>query len=511
VANLLPTGNYYTNYSNTMVVGPTPINPWSTLTISAWKRGVQFLSENLASFELSVCQNDNPVTPPHPLQKILRRKCNKYQNSFIMWQTLFGHMIHRGNGYLQVERGSNFQPIALNNLLPEDIAAVRVQFPDTSVEQFYVHTPTKQVLPGSDVIHLRFGVSHDGMIAMDPIALHERTMQRAATIEQFQTMYLARGTNIRGVISFPQSVTAEQVAEIQNTLKVYFNGADAQQDVLTLSDGAKFDNVTLSPKDSELSLQESNVTKQIAQILGLHPYFLFDDPNGKYNGSVESAGEDVVRFTFRVLIEQIESELTMKLLSETEQDLGYEIKLDPEELLRGDFKTLNDIAVTTTAAGLRSRNDGRAMIGLPPDKDPESDKLKTAGDTSVPGGVGTPPILAEKTNKPAPALPAPATAFAALTPLITAACERVDQKTEKAFGTHSKKPDQERTIWANVFSGEQQKFAADALRPVSEALVALGGAALDVDRAAERYASGIRKRAATGESVTLTSILKEMV
>lgn len=519
MANLLPTGNHYTNSSTGVVVGPTAINAWSVLAIPAWKRGVQFLSDNLASFDFSVRQNDVPVTPPHPLQKILTRKPNNYQNAFILWQTAFSHMCTRGNGYLQIERSPSLQPKALNNLLPEDMCPIRVQYPDSSVEQFYLHRPTKQVLPSSEVIHLRFGISHDGMVGIDPVSLHERTFQRASTIDQFQTKYLMRGTNLRGVIKFPTGVTAEQVAEIQQTLSVYFNGVDAERDVLTLSDGAEFENVTLSPRDSELSLQESNVTKQVAQILGLHPYFLFDDPNGKYNGSVESAGEDVVRFTFRTMIEQIESELSLKLLSETEQDFGYTVELDPEALLRGDFKTLNDIAVSSVGAGLRTENEGRAMIGLPPDENPESDKLKRLGDTA--GGIGTPPSPAEKANQsiPAPAqLPVPtqngataaSTAFAALAPVIAAACERVDQKTDKAFQNHGKKPDQERTIWSNVFSAEQQKYAVEALRPVSEALVALGGTALDVDKVAERYASNIRKRAITGESVTLSSLLKEL-
>src|SRR5206468_1433392 len=102
--------------------------------------------------------------------------------------------------------------------------------------------------------------------------------------------------------------------------------------------------------------------------------------------------------------------------------------------------------------------------------------------------------------------------YSALRPVIDAACDRVDQKTEKAFTNHQKKPDQERTIWVNVFSSEQQRYASEALTPISAALVAMGEAPLDVEKIADRYSAGMRRRVAVpAEVVTLKSLLAEVI
>jgi HK97 family phage portal protein len=514
--NLVPVGYSGSFYAGT-VIPPLLVNSYSALTIPAFKRAVQFISENLASFGRSVHQNGSPAPSKHPLDKLLSRRPNNYQNAFTFWQTIFGHMAHRGNGYAQIERDGQFRPFALNNLLPEHICSIRYDHNDgRGVQQYYHHIPTGTILPGTDMIHLRFGISYDGMVGIDPICLHETTFQRAMSLDKFQTLYIQKGTVIRGSIEIPHGVSTEQVDEIKYRLRTYFRGADAEEDVLVLSDGAKLNNTTITPEESELSKQESAITKQIAQIMGVPPEFLYEQSEAKYNNNVEQAGQNVVRYTFRPIIEQVESELTLKLFSDVEQETGYSININPNALLRGSTVEQETLINSSVNAGMRTKNEGRSELGLPAVNDPNADKLKTLGDTAAP------PSQTEKTNSPAPTPtpppPAPSTenaaeakktVFDALAPVIDSACERVDTKSEKAFADFAKKPDHERTIWTNVFADSQEKYAVATLTPVSESIVALGGPALDMKKIAARYAASIRKRAITGEVITLRSLLSE--
>jgi HK97 family phage portal protein len=166
--------------------------------------------------------------------------------------------------------------------------------------------------------------------------------------------------------------------------------------VLVLSDGAKLKNATLSPRDSELGKQVELGMKQIAQITGVHPHFLFDDSEGKYNANPEQAADDIVKWTFRPLVEEIEDELSMKLLAEAEQDSGTEIHLDTDCLVRGDRETQSNIVTEQVAAGIRSRNEARREIGLPPSTDPNADVLKISGDTAAQKPVADPGAAANK-------------------------------------------------------------------------------------------------------------------
>jgi len=360
----------------------TLINCYSALAIPAYRRAITVLADNLASFPIGVRQDGAKMDPPHPLDRLLKRRPNPLQNPFVFLRTLFFHAAHTGNGYARIERGGPaFAPVALWNLLPENVIPFRYDPGDGSgMAQYYFHTLDKTAYPAADVIHLQ-QLGYDGMSGFDPVTLHERTLQRAATLEKYQVQYLRRGTVIRGSVEIPNSLTPEQFEQVRAELRKY-SGADVDQDVLILSDGAKFNNSTTSPQQSQLVEQSAATTKQIAQITGVPPEFLFELSEAKYNTSVEQAGQNIVRYCFRPWIEMAEAELTFKLLTEAEQDQGLTIHINPDALLRGDTQTQVNTVVATTNAGLTTRNEGRDRLGLPPDPDPESNKLKTLGDST---------------------------------------------------------------------------------------------------------------------------------
>lgn len=359
----------------------TAINAYSALSIPAYKRAMAFISENLASFPRSVRLNGAKLKDSHPLDPLLKLRPNGYQNATQFWRTLFFHAAHTGNGYARIERQST-RPIGLHNMLPEDILPFRVDAADGSgIEQWYLHRPTRTVYHGGDILHIQGGLSHDGMASMDPVALQEMTFQRAATLERYQVEYLRKGTVIRGAVEIAGHLTPEQLQEFRAVLRT-FRGSQGDDDVLILTEGAKLSNVTTSPQQSQLVEQVAATTKEIAQATGVPPEFLYELSEAKYNASVEQAGQSVVRYTFRTWIDMAEDELTIKLLTADEQDRGYTIGINPDSLLKGDTAAVADSAIKTVNAGLRTRNEGRDLLGLPPDPDPRSNELRTLGDTT---------------------------------------------------------------------------------------------------------------------------------
>jgi hypothetical protein len=86
----------------------------------------------------------------------------------------------------------------------------------------------------------------------------------------------------------------------------------------------------------------------------------------------------------------IEAELTRKLLSEADQDAGYGVHLDTDALTRGDAAAMIANATGVVSAGIITRNEGRSMIGFPPDASPDSNTLKALGDTSPAPRPGMP-------------------------------------------------------------------------------------------------------------------------
>lgn len=363
------------------MLGPAVVNSYTTLSIPAYWRAMVFLSENMASFPRTVRKNG--VDVPHRLLTLLCRRPNAYQDAAMFWRTLFFHRAHYLNGFGEIERDSQFNPVALHNRLPEQIAPFR-WIDDTTgqLSQWYwVGGMKPRVVPFEDMIHLT-GLSYDGISGLSPIFLLAETFERSRLLDRYVTRFLTKGSMLRGSIEIPAGASKEQQETIVETLKLHFRGADADRDVLILSDGATLNNKTLSPQDSQLVQQANFNTKQVAQITGVHPHFLYDDSEGKYNASPTQAAEDIVKWTFRPLLEQAECHLTLKLLSESEQNAGLRIHLDPNKLLRGDVVQESNVVTQQKKAGIRTANEARHEIGLPPSTDPNADLLKTSGDTS---------------------------------------------------------------------------------------------------------------------------------
>lgn len=501
----MPSINGYQVYDSNMagiVIPPTLINGYSMLTIATVWRAVNFLASNLASFPRHVHGADGGKIT-HNLDRILKRRPSQYQTATVFWRTLWGHAVQTGNGYAEIKRDGP-KIVGLYNLLPGDVTPFRYD-----EAQFYYHKPATgeaRILPAADVLHLP-GLGYDGMIGYEPFEVLRDTFQRAATLDRYQTRYLQKGTVLRGSIEIPSGVSDEKLQQVVSTLRTYFSGADSERDVIVLSDGAKLNNATLSPQESQLVEQTSYSAKQIGQAFGVHPYYLYDDRDGKYNTNSEQAGIEVVRFTFRPWIELAEDELTTKLLTEAEQDKGTTVKINPDALLRGDTKTQADTVIATVNAGLRTRNEGRAILDMPPHPDPDSDKLATLG-AAAPAAAPQPPAQkSAATDETRASFADPS--HEVLAPIIAAAVERVEAKTAKAFANHADKPDA--VIWANVFAHQQEKHVAEVLAPVAEAIGMLDGPALDVAKIADRYAAQIRRKASTGEATSLAQIVNNIL
>jgi len=376
------------------VIGPAVINAYTTLCIPAYWRAMDFLTKNLTCFPRSIRREE--VAVKHRLLKLLTRRPNTYQNSTLFWGTLYFHWSHYHNAFAWIERDSQFNPIALHNRIPEMVAPFRYLDDDGNPSSWYwIGGMKARVVPAADMLHLH-GMSYDGIGGFNPIFILAETFERSRLLDRYVTRYLTRGSMIRGSIEIPAGASKEQQEQIVSTIRTSFQGADAERDVLVLSDGATLKNSTLSPRDSELGKQVELGMKQIAQITGVHPHFLYDDSEGKYNANPEQAADDVVKWTFRPLVEQVEDELSLKLLSESDQDAGLKVHLDTNCLIRGDRETQSNIVTQQKAAGILTPNEARQEIGLPASDHPDADALKTAGDTAAQKPVADPDAAANK-------------------------------------------------------------------------------------------------------------------
>lgn len=486
------------------------VSSFTMLQIPSYARAMDFLSGNLASFPIGVNQHYVKISEDHDLDPILSRRANSLpQSAFAFWRQWYLDGENRGNGYAFVRRETPTSPLiaGLYNLSPDDVTPFRL-IPDAGdifdAQLFYWHASTKKPIPAADILHYKPGLCYDGLVGYAPYQLFGTTFQRAQALQIFMTKYTLKGSVVKASIEVPAGTTKDQQREIVDAMKT-FRAETADKDLILLTGGATMKSQTGSAQQMQLIEQDEAITKKVSQITGVPQQFLMDTIDTKYNAaSVEALGQDVIRFTFRTRIENIEDELTMKLLSEDEIAAGYTIHLDTSALIRGDTAVEMTVATQGVAGGLLTRNEGRQQIGEQPIADPAADKLL------VPSHVATEsesPSQAESEThsvKPAP------DRYEAFRPLIEAAAGRVEAKASKALETASKKPEAERVIYTNTLAESQASYAAEALAPVAQTMKAVTGQTLDVAAIAERYSGEIRSRAAGHQPKELIQIVGEI-
>lgn len=482
------------------------INPYSALSVPPYFRAMSFIADNMGSFPRSVHKDGSKDENNHPVERFLKRRPNQFQTAFNHWRTWYFHAANTGNGYSRIKRATDGAIRGLYNLNPEDVTPFRFTPDDGPAEdgqQWYYFAPTKSVFASSDILHLP-GLGYDGMVGYDPVSLMSDTFQRAKTLTRYQTKFLQKGSFIRGSIEMPPGLTDEQQQQIVDTAKKYRGdnlGADG--DVLVLSGGAKLENKTISPVQSQLIEQAQFTTKEIAQITGVDPQFLYEYSEAKYNGDPEQRGQDIVRFFLRSSwLENAEDELTAKLLTEYEQEQGYSIKINPDALLRGSTEAQSKVLAQDVGAGIRTKNEAREKLDLPRDENPESDQLLT------PHAVASAPVAAsaDQTNATAE----PVDTFAVLKPILADAIERIETRTRKVFA-ETKKDGQERIAWGNVFAEQQAGYVRSHLTPIAEAAATLAGVSIDVGRVANQYSDLIKRMAAGSEAGSLSAIVEGVI
>ncbi len=235
-------------------------------------------------------------------------------------------------------------------------------------------------------------------------------------------------------------------------------------------------------------------------------------------------------------------------MSDEEQQQGFYIRYHTEALLRSDQAKFSMQMLTEVNGGIRTLNEGRRELGLPP-VGPEGDKLRVpvnfqprpmaararAREPEVrpgrrrhrarvrpPSGSGD--GTAEPTPGPAPAaaaeddteeddaverglpgvlitnpLESPANYAAIIDPLVEDAARRVEIKTEKAIA--AKRGSEQFHRLAQCVRRAAERYAKEAFAPIVVAASALGKK-IDLDRIASRYEMRVKQQK-RGELATI--------
>ena len=516
------------------VPGNSYINEYSAMTVPGFWSGVRFICESLASFRRAIYQelpDSRILATTHPLNTLLRRRISDISSPYKTFETWIHHATVWGNGYLWVKRDSRGNPIALLNLSP-DITAPFVYQGET---KYYLKLDPPVVLDAEDVLHVGV-IGFDGIRGYPLVQLMRLALETPKLAENFQKDFLKNGTFVNGAIETPDKLSKEQYDTLRQNMRAFSTPEGRKKfGLMILQAGATLKNSTIPNQTSQMIESRKFSDIQICQILRISPHIIYQLDSQKL-ANVQQMGADVVRYSLTPWATKIQDEINRKLFTEEEQNQGFYFALDMENLLRGDSGTLSTQMMTEVNGGMRTVNEARRVLNLPPvgpkgdllrvpvnfpnapgaqaptdpdgpDAPLEDDQQSDKGNTPDPGDSISP--LGIPANGDGNPEPGPSSYSKVLRPIIEAAINRIEDKSAKAFANKAGKPADELLRWGNIFAAEQSSYVSTAFGPIATAAAAMNGA-IDVPKLASRYELEIKRRASGQEPRPLSQLYSEL-
>lgn len=330
------------------------------LALSAFYRGLNLLSESLASLKFSVKYSDGNEVPlkNHPLNLIFNNRSDSNITFFELIKLLIVSVILNGNGYAYIYRDGEGNAKKLR-FLP--FGTVTVEYDATKDVLYYKCTNiTKQRIEPKNMIHLKM-FSKDGIHGISLVKSMWRSLQIGSFADETAKEYFNTGGSKKGYLKSDKPVAPEQKAEAIENWNRSYNGYGNKVAVL----GNNFDFVQLNENAAETQLLETRqfTIQEIARYFGISPELLGDLSGSSYS-SIEASLIQFLTNTLKPWIVMLEQEFTKKLLRPSELDLV--VNIDERALLMTDKNSMSKYLKTLVSSGILSINEARKELELAP-------------------------------------------------------------------------------------------------------------------------------------------------
>jgi len=168
----------------------------------------------------------------------------------------------------------------------------------------------------------------------------------------------------RGVIKVEGNPTQETMDAIRKTWDLAHGGLKNSNKIGFLTSQMSFMSTNMTPEDCQLLETRVFSIEEVARIWGVPPNLLFSGKQS-YNAN-EEANVQFYELGLLPTLDNLESEIDVKLLTPRERFAGYSVNHKVDALLRGVFQAQAKTWTSLKLAGLATSNEGRIKLGLPP-------------------------------------------------------------------------------------------------------------------------------------------------
>lgn len=275
---------------------------------------------------------------------------------------------HFGNGYAYVKW--NEATGKLESVTPLNPMNVRVWVDDVTddilTKHYYSYTtPTgnSYFISAEDIVHVK-NWHVDDMTRLVGIPVRDTLrgyMLAAQAGQETQKDIYANGMILGGVLNY----VGDYNDDLKEKILKYTKRVGTKNKIIPLPQGWDLKPLNLSLADAQYLETRKFTAYQIAAAFGVNPNQLNDYSKGSYaNATAQQLS--FLTDTLLYISRQYEDELTLKLLTEQEQEEGMKVDIDTEAVLQSTPDVLANILTKYVTGSVYTINEARDKAGLKP-------------------------------------------------------------------------------------------------------------------------------------------------
>ena len=336
------------------------------------------IGEGIAQVPLKLMRKskDGKLRTPetsHPLYDVLANKANDWQTSFEYRETVAMHAVLCGNHYSFISRSSRGEILELVPLDPGSVTPKRASNWELTYEVRADNGNTK-IFPAESIWHVK-GPSWNSWMGLDAVQLARESIGLAMAAEEQQGNLQRNGVRSSGTYSVEGKLSPQQHSDLAEWIAANQAGPKNDGKPMVLDRAAKWIPTVMTGIDAQTLETRRFQIEEICREFRVNPIMVGAESKNTTYASAEQMFLAHVVHCLSPWYMRLEQSIDANLLTKEDRENGLYASFIDEGLLRGSLKDKHAMILADIAGRLITQNEGRSLLDMPPDSDPESDKL----------------------------------------------------------------------------------------------------------------------------------------
>jgi HK97 family phage portal protein len=346
-----PLSQLYGQTSMTSAAGER-IDEWTSLGVSVVLGCVSLLADSVASMPLraySISKDGQRIM--RPLPDVLSDP-DPESNTYELIHQIMASLALHGNAYVKIDRDRSGNMIGLVPLHPYQMQVLPT---GDMTGRRYLHLGNE--MAREDMLHLRWFTPPQSLVGISPLNQSRNLVGLAIAMDRHLAQFYGEGATPSSILMTDQKLTLDQARIIQGTWEATHK---RHRRPAVLSDGLKWQAITTSAADQQMTQTREQIIRDIARIFRVPSHLIGAMGDNQTYQNVEQASLNFLTHTIAPWIRRLETAISTIL------DPNDDVAFDTSTLLRTDALTRARVNELNIKMGARTPNEVRQIEGMEP-------------------------------------------------------------------------------------------------------------------------------------------------